>query len=353
MQLGSAPISTGPGVDVDLGLGLQDGGDGLHADGLEVNSAVQEQHQLLVHVGHGGVDDLVDVGQLLAGLVDLPVVGVTNVLVVLALDGILAFLGGEDVRIQGGDARVVPEVVQQFLTGLAHVGELGAADRLGLSQSSLGVAGDGSADHLLEHMLGSEVPLQVNGQSLNEVVLGGAEGDGEGVIVNLGHHSRIAVGILVAVTHALGVDLVQAHVVEEPHAVFSGEGFAVGPLHAFTQVDGVDSGVLVDVKALGDVGLHGAVGLEAEQAFLNGLASVPVAGVGRALQLAAVGADGQVVSVFHHGFHGHTLGHGGQALTGPIGGFGVGGFSRGGDHAQNHEQRQSQGDEFLHNWVPP
>ena len=135
------------------------------------------------------------------------------------------------------------------------------------------------------------MPLQIHGQGLDEVVLGGAEGNGKGGVVHLLHHGGIAVGVLVAVAHALAVQLVEADHVVEPYAVLSGEGLAVGPLHPLAEVDGVDGGVIVDLVALGHVGLDLGMGVEAEQALLDGLAGIPVAAAGAALQLAAEGAD--------------------------------------------------------------
>ena len=196
-------------------------------------------------------------------------------------------------------------------------------------------------------MLGSIVPLQVHGQGLDEVILGGAEGDGEGHVIHLLHHGGIAVGVLVAVAHALAVHAVEAHGVVEPHAVLSGEGLAVRPLHALAQGDGVDGGVLADGVALGHVGLHRAAGGEAEQTFLNDLARVPVAAAGGALQLAAIGADGQVIGVLHHHVarHGQTVGHVAiNPLLGQEGGLGKGGggFRQRRGAAQAQHQRQGQ-----------
>ena len=163
-------------------------------------------------------------------------------------------------------------------------------------------------------MLGGVVPLEVHGQGLDEIVLGGAEGHGEGGVVHLFHHGGIAVGVLMAGADALAVHLVQADGVVEPDAVFSGKGLAVGPLHAFPQMNGVDGVVVADIIALGHVGLHGAGGVETEQAFLDGLAGVPVAAAGGTLQLTAVDADLQGIAGSVHGLHHHVVGYGQTVL---------------------------------------
>ena len=361
MQLGAhiAPVAAAPLIDVDLGFGFQDGGDAFHRHGLVVHGAVQQEHQLLVHIGHGGIDDLVNVGQLLAGGVHLPVVGVANKLVILALNAVLAFLGGQHIGVQGGDARVVPEVVEHFLAHLAHIGELGAADGLAGGQGFLVLAVDDGLHHLFKDVLGGEVPLQVHGQRLDEVVLGGAESHGEGGVVHLFHHGGVAFGVLVAVAHALAVHLVEAHGVVEPHTILRGEGRAVGPLHALAQVDGVHGGVVIDGVALGHVGLHRAGHVEAEEALLDGLARVPVATAGRAPQLAAIGADGQVARVLHHhvGGHGQTVGHiAVNARLSEEGCLGEGrAFSQGsgGAHAQHDSQRQGKPLLDVTHMIPP
>ena len=292
---GAAPVHAGPLIQVDLGagglLGLQNGGRVLYGDGLVVHGAVQQEHQGLVHILHGGVDNLVHVGQLLAVGIGLPVVGIADELVVLALDIVLAVLGGQHVGVQGGDTGVVPEVVQGLLAQSAGVGELHAGQLLARGNGAGLIAVQDLLADVLKDVLGGVVPLQVHGQGLDEVVLGGAEGDGKGGVVHLLHHGGIAVGVLVAVAHALAVQLVEADHVVEPYAVLSGEGLAVGPLHPLAEVDGVDGGVVVDLVALGHVGLDLGMGVEAEQALLDGLAGIPVAAAGAALQLAAVDAD--------------------------------------------------------------
>ena len=365
MQLvfAAAPVGGSPLIEVDLGAGgvlrVQNGGSILHGDGLIVNGAVQQEHQGLGLVLHGGVDDLVHVGQLLALGIDLPVVGVADELIVLALDAVLAGLGGQDKGVQGGDSGVVPEVVQHLLAGLADVGEFHAADFLGSGQSlrflgGLGVAVfhalalDDQVNHLLKDMLGSVVPLEVNGQSLDEVVLGSAEGHGEGGVINLFHHGGIAVGILMAGADALAVHLVQTHGVVEPYAVLSGERLAVGPLHALAQINGVDGVVIVDIIALGHVGLNGAGGVETEQAFLDGLAGVPVAAAGGTLQLTAVNADFQGVAGSVHGLDHHVVRHGQTVLHLAVGTGGSEEGSLGEHHFLFHRSGGLGGSGGLH-----
>ena len=136
--------------------------------------------------------------------------------------------------------------------------------------------------------------------------------------------------------------------IEEAH-VFGGEGSAVGPLHAFAQINGVDGGVLVHVVALGHVGLEGAVGVDADERFFSGLAGAPLGVALQQGQRAAVLTDLGHFFDHHVSGNGQAIGHSGQILAVQVGGLGVSSFGGGKAHqGQHHCQGQDQGQDFLH-----
>ncbi|MCD7755044.1 MAG: glycosyl hydrolase family 28 protein [Firmicutes bacterium] len=150
-------------------------------------------------------------------------------------------------------------------------------------------------------------------------------------------------------------------------------------------IECADDGIVFkNTAAAMQYGLHNALGCEAEQALFNDLTSSPGADGGGSLQLAAVGADLQVVSIFDHDvlFHRKSVGHvpidtqlgdiGSLGVAGNldrirrfrtgIGGFsvctGAAGFGRigvaaAGSHAHEHENCQKQSNDLFHFCIPP
>jgi hypothetical protein len=109
-------------------------------------------------------------------------------------------------------------------------------------------------------------------------------GDLDRVLVDLlhlgAHFLSLGVRGEIAVVELLAEGLGDEHVLPIEEHVIRVEGFAVGPLHAFPEMDRELRVVSVDVDALGHIGDdRGAVGREAEQRLLGEHEAPLVAGV--------------------------------------------------------------------------
>lgn len=211
---------------------------------LHVQVAVGDLEDLDLHLLQDLHDDLVDVRQLAAVRVGLPVVGV-------ALADDLAALGGRvprDPRVEGGHRRVVPRLGDD----LHVVDPVGGAGLLRhrvrvlvvldveLLEVVLGqhhVDARGARDLLKEARLGLLEDV-LHGEVVHDLEAGGLSGRGQPQLV-----------------HAVLVQLLVGVVVGEGEGeVLHGDRLAVGPLQALAQMEDELLAVVDDFVLLADVG---------------------------------------------------------------------------------------------------
>ncbi len=152
-----------------------------------------------------------------------------------------------------------------------------------------------------------------------------------------------------------------AHIVPEGDVV-GVEIIAVGPLHAFAQMEGPDSVVIIILVALDDVGIIAAVGVAADDGFQRGAGEIPGAAAAYQIDGAAVGADRKLSAggilrgdenVIRDGQTILNLAVSSQRSNGGCFGVGCGSLCCKGRRGQNQHQSQKQSGEFLHCCIPP
>ena len=188
--------------------------------------------------------------------------------------------------------------------------------------------------------------------------------EGGGGLVEGHHHSVVVpLGDLGGLPHvhvgdAGGQDGVQVllsgNVLIPEHEVISGEGSAVGPLHALAQVQDILGEIVVHVIALDDEGLsRGCIRHNAHQGnHAQALGIHLTMGGAETAGTIDTAVDADFLSLGHIGFKGQALFHGGQvsgfhlSLEGR--GFAIGlAFRKGGGRDQQ-AQHQEQGDNAFH-----
>ena len=300
------------------------------ADGNAGHIQVLGDHLLGIQCGvHGDHFHSVDVGELTTLGIGLPEVGIA-----LEHIGLVALFGSHDPGTEGRTVRVAPVHVAQLIAQLHIVrkGEPGIAGgcigngfRLGhgsqiLAAQNLRIQscpvrnGGIISNDILVPVLGGKHPLVVDGDIAQDQGLGAVKLDLEGVVIHYGDdgglgyavgriHGSIPVvgGATVAGGNlaGLGIHVGDQHVVVIEGNVVGGEGLAVGPLHAFAQIDGVNKAVVTDIIALGNVGSDTAVLGQPEQGFLREGAEVPLAAVVPAQGAAELGILRSLVGLHH------------------------------------------------------
>ena len=188
----------------------------------------------------------VDVGELLADRVHLPVEGVA--LGDLArhagrLRGQLPRADARDILVQGHVGQLaVPLVPQLEAFGLGRLVEVVLVGEVGVK--------------LLQVVLGGEQPIATEGQHLLEQAVGGGEGEDDRLIVHLGDGGRHGLHRQPRRKHRADL-LVLVDVLKLEDDVVSRERRAVGPLHALAQVEGELGTIRTRLPTLGDVGDYG------------------------------------------------------------------------------------------------
>ena len=247
----------------------------LHVD-IAGHSAQVEDLGVLYNVSGNPVD----IGQLVAGGVHLPVVGVA-----FQHDGDfgrdLGEAPGEEDRHVGVEARgepvvevLMPELKLVFLRLRVQLLFVGVV-AMELGQVVLGIPGHRSA-------VGP-------GHQVHEDAMRAGEGEADGEIVGRVHDDGLAANGQPD-GEAGGEVFIAQHILIPEHEVLGGVRRAVRPSDAFTQVEGVGGAVIGDFPGFGQIGAHiGAVTVVAHQLRVHEAVSED-AGIAGAYADAAPGA---------------------------------------------------------------
>ncbi len=268
----------------------------------------------------------IEIGELLAGGIDLEVVGIAN-----EREALLVRIGfGRD---PGHDRGTV---------GIVELGSVVIGSDIGTPPG--GVVGFAVFFHHLRHALGIEVDVELGDIVLGEhhdalAIGGGKLLEQQAVGLGPAHFHCVVVddrqGHGLAIDHediarTAGVDLFVGLDVFPPIAdIVGGEVLTIRPFHAFAQIEGVGGGVFRDVPTFGNAGNDfGAIDTPAHQRLVAVMAHLGNAATAPAiLELAAIDAD-FLGRLDYQRIDRQTIPHGRQLARGnPVGklrGFGVG-----------------------------
>ena len=240
-------------------------------------------------------DDLVDVGKLVAGGVYLVEVGVAFQYPGRGVDRAGGLPRGHSwqVRVEGPVVDVPHETGPIVVPGVLH-------------QLVNRVLPDIPGMELLQIVLGRKAAVQAASleavaaqrrracQHVREYVVGFGEHEPDGMVVHFFHAARLVVDRHDGGLHRHQL-VVPVDVFVPEHEVVSGEGMAVGPLHAAAQENGEDASSIRNLPSSGDVRHQAVAGRVPEQDLVVPATAVAVPEVGRSAEAAppdtAVPAD--------------------------------------------------------------
>ncbi len=285
--------------------------------------AVERLQQLHLGIRRQSPAPLADIGELVAGGIDLEVVGVAHECEALFADKRFGWDPGVHQRTVG--IVVLGVVTVGADTGFPPEAEVALARFGHHLRDAIGVVVGIELLEVVPCELGD--PDAIRGrQVLQEQPVGRTPREAEGQVVDHVQGRQFALDVEVA-AGAAGVDVLSRFDLFPPKRdIGGGKGMTVTPLQALPQVEGIGGGIVVDLPALGDVGNDFAtIGAPTNEVFIAELtelrqAATPI----EAEELAAVLTD--LIGGFDHPrVHRQAFGDG-RELTcrhqgGQLGGF--------------------------------